>query len=145
MCAVRQGLTCRTKEESKEKTSVNKRQASGAILFGWGDSLLRDMLSAGVFDCLNGLFDDIKVSMRCCVLSVRSPLWQILQISHYAGKSAWQILEKLKDGKDEQVCELHDARAAGREVVVCYWGLQNCLQRGTYIDAVVGICSVLRG
>ena len=83
MCAVRQGLTCRTKKESKEKTlSANKRQASGAILFGWGDSLLRDILSADVFDCLNGLFDDIKVSMRCCVLSVRSPLWQILQISH---------------------------------------------------------------
>jgi hypothetical protein len=117
MYAVRQGLTCRTKKESKEQASVNKRHASGAILFGWGDSLLRDILSAGVSDCLNGLFDDIKVSMRC---SVRSPVWQILQIRHYAGKSAWQILEKLKDGKDEQVCELHDARAAGREVVVCY-------------------------
>ena len=70
---------------------------------------------------------------------------QTLQISHYAGQSAWQILDELKNGKDEQVHELHDARAAGRKVVVCYWGLQNCLQPGTYIQAVVGICSVLRG
>ena len=68
-----------------------------------------------------------------------------MQISHYAGKSAWQILEELQNGKDEQVRELHDAMAAGRKVVVCYWGHQNCLQPSTYIQAVVGICSVLRG
>ena len=33
--------------------------------------MLRDMLDAGVFDCLNGQFDDIQVSVRCCVLYVR--------------------------------------------------------------------------
>ena len=42
--------------------------------------MLRDMLSAGVIDCLAGEFHDAKVSVLCCVLSVRSPLWQILQI-----------------------------------------------------------------
>jgi len=74
MCVVWQNLDSRTKRKSPEATIANKRQASGAILFGWGDSLLRDMLNAGVFDCLNGVFQDIKVSVRCCVLSVRSPL-----------------------------------------------------------------------
>ena len=33
--------------------------------------MLRDMLNAGVFDCLNGVFDDIKVSVCCCALSMR--------------------------------------------------------------------------
>ena len=68
-----------------------------------------------------------------------------MQISHYAGKTAWEILDELQNGKDEQVRELHDAMVAGRKVVVCYWGLQNCLWPGTYIQDVVGICSVLRG
>ena len=71
MCVVWQGLDSRTKRERPEATSVDKGQANGAILFGWGDSLLRDMLNAGVFDCLNGVFDDIKVSVCCCVLSMR--------------------------------------------------------------------------
>ena len=66
-------------------------------------------------------------------------------MSHYAGESAGQILKRLENGKDEQVRKLHDARAAGRKVVVCYWGLQNCLQPGTYIQPVVKICAVLRG
>jgi hypothetical protein len=66
-------------------------------------------------------------------------------MSHYAGLSAWQILKKLENGKDEQVRKLHDAKAAGRDVVVVYWGLQNCLQQGTYIQAVVKICALLRG
>ena len=109
-CVLRQGLTCRTKKESQEATSARKQRNRGAILFGWGDSLIRDMLDAGVFDCLNSEFDDIQVSVLCCVLSVRSPLWQTLQISHYAGKSAGQILEELKTGKDEQVRKLHDTR-----------------------------------
>ena len=73
-CVLRQGLTCRTKKESQEATSARKQRNRGAILFGWGDSLLRDMLEAGVFDCLNSEFDDIQVSVPCCVLSVRSPL-----------------------------------------------------------------------
>ena len=73
-CVLRQGLTCRPNKKTQEATSARKRRDHGAILFGWGDSLLRDMLSSGVFDCLNGEFDDIKVSVRCCVLSVRSPL-----------------------------------------------------------------------
>ena len=68
---LRQGLTCRTKKGSQEATSARKQGKHGAILFGWGDSLLRDMLSAGVFDCLNSEFDDIQVSMRCYVPSVR--------------------------------------------------------------------------
>ena len=145
MCVVWQSFDCRTQRKSQEATSARNRRDHGAILFGWGDSLLRDMLDAGVFDCLNSEFDDIQVSVLCCVLSVRSPLWQTLQISHYAGKSAGQILEELKTGKDEQVRKLHDARAAKKRVVVCYWGLQNCLPPGTYIQAVVGICAVLRG
>lgn len=68
-------------------------------------------------------------------------------MSHYAGLSAWQILKTLENGKDEQVRKLHDAKAAGRDVVVVYmyWGLQNCLQQGTYIQAVVKICALLRG
>jgi len=57
-----------------------KQRNRGANLFDRGVSLLRDMLSAGVVDCLAGEFDDAKVSVLCCVLSVRSPLWQILQI-----------------------------------------------------------------
>ena len=36
------------------------------------------MLSAGVVGCLAGEFDHAKVSVLCSVLSVRSPLWQIL-------------------------------------------------------------------
>ena len=74
MCVVWQNLDSRTKRKRPEATSVDKGQASGAILFGWGDSLLRDMLNAGVFDCLNGVFQDIKVSVRCCMLSARSRL-----------------------------------------------------------------------
>ena len=74
MCVLRQGLTCRTNKKSQEATSAKKRRTRVVILFGWGDSLLRDMLSAGVFDCLDDEFDDIQVSMRCCVLFVRSPL-----------------------------------------------------------------------
>jgi len=71
MCVVWQGLDSRTKYKSQEASIADKRRNRGAILFGWGDSLLRDMLSAGVFDCLNGVFDDIKVSVRCYVPSVR--------------------------------------------------------------------------
>ena len=110
--------------------------------------MLRDMLSAGLFDCLNGEFDDIKVSVRgcvACVPSLRSPLCQTLQVSHYPGKSAWQILKILNKGEDDQVRELQEARAAKRKVVVFFWGLQNCLQKGRYIEAVVGICALLRG
>ena len=68
-----------------------------------------------------------------------------MQISHYPGKSAWQILKVLREGGDDQVRELHDAMVAGRKVVVFFWGLQNCMEKGAYIEAVVGICSVLRG
>ena len=71
MCVVWQSLDSRTKYKSQGASIADKRRNRGAILFGWGDSLLRDMLSAGVFDCLNGVFDDIKVSVRCCVPSVR--------------------------------------------------------------------------
>jgi hypothetical protein len=70
MCMVWQSLDCRTQYGSQGATSSTKRFKHGAILFGWGDSLLRDMLDAGVFDCLNGEFDDIQVSLRCCVPSV---------------------------------------------------------------------------
>ena len=70
MCVVWQSLDCRTQYESQGATSATKRRKHGAILFGWGDSLLRDMLDAGVFDCLNGEFDDIQVSLRYCVPSV---------------------------------------------------------------------------
>ena len=35
-----------------------------------GDSLLRDMLDAGVLDCLNGEFGNVQVSVRCCVLAM---------------------------------------------------------------------------
>ena len=66
-------------------------------------------------------------------------------MSHYAGLPAWQILDELKNEKDEQVRKLHDAKAAGRNVVVVYWGLRNCLQQGAYIQAVVKICALLRG
>ena len=68
MCVVWQNFDCRTKRKSQEATSARKRRDHGAILFGWGDSLLRDMLDAGVFDCLNSEFDDIQVSVLCCVL-----------------------------------------------------------------------------
>ena len=61
-CVLRQGLTCRTKKESQEATSARKQRNRGAILFGWGDSLLRDMLDAGVFDCLNSEFDVATVT-----------------------------------------------------------------------------------
>ena len=54
-------------------------------------------------------------------------------------------MDELKNGHDEQVRKLEDARTAGRKVVVFYWGLQNCMQPGSYIEAVVGICGVLRG
>ena len=74
MCVVWQSLDSRTKYKSQEASIADKRRKNGAILFGWGDSLLRDMLSSGVFDCLNDVFQDIKVSVRCCVLSVRSTL-----------------------------------------------------------------------
>ena len=72
MCVVYvwQSLDCRTQYESQGATSSIKRRERGAILFGWGDSLLRDMLDAGVFDCLNGEFGDIQVSLRPCVPSV---------------------------------------------------------------------------
>ena len=49
----------------------------------------------------------------------------------------------MRGGK--QARELHDARNAGRKVVVFYWGLQNCLQPSSYIQAVVKICAVLHG
>ena len=49
------------------------------------------------------------------------------------------------NGEGKQVRKLHDARTAGHKVVVVYWGLQNCLQQGTYIQAVVKIRAVLRG
>ena len=39
-------------------------------MFGWGDSLIRDMLDAGVFDCLNSEFDDIQVSVLSYVPSI---------------------------------------------------------------------------
>ena len=70
MCVVWQHLTYKTKRKTPQATSVEKRRKNGAILFGWGDSLLRDMLDAGVFDCLNGEFGDIEVSLRYCVPSV---------------------------------------------------------------------------
>ena len=70
MCVVWQHLTYKTKRKTPQATSVEKRRKNGAILFGWGNSLLRDMLDAGVFDCLNGEFDDIQVSLRYCVPSV---------------------------------------------------------------------------
>jgi hypothetical protein len=70
MCVVWQHLTYKTKRKTPQATSVEKRRKNGAILFGWGDSLLRDMLDAGVFDCLNGEFSDIQVSVRCCVLAM---------------------------------------------------------------------------
>ena len=54
-------------------------------------------------------------------------------------------MDELKNGHDEQVRKLEDARTAGRKVVLFYWGLQNCLQPGTYIQPVVKICAVLRG
>ena len=57
MCVVWQHLTYKTKRKTPQATSVEKRRKNGAILFGWGDSLLRDMLDAGVFDCLNGEFE----------------------------------------------------------------------------------------
>ena len=65
-----QNFDCRTQRKSQEATSARNRRDHGAILFGWGDSLLRDMLDAGVFDCLNGQFDDIQVSVLSCVPSV---------------------------------------------------------------------------
>jgi hypothetical protein len=82
MCVVWQHLTYKTKRKTPQATSAKKQRNRGAILFDRGVtvSLLRDMLSAGVVDCLAGEFDDAKVSVLCCVLSVRSPLWQILQI-----------------------------------------------------------------
>ena len=54
-------------------------------------------------------------------------------------------MKDLESGKDEQVRELQEARAAKRKVVVFFWGLQNCLQQGAYIQAVVKICALLRG
>ena len=83
--------------------------------------------------------------MLLCTLYALIFVTNALQISHYPGKSAWQILKTLRGGGDDQVCELQEARAAKRKVVVFFWGLQNCLQKGTYIEAVVVICSVLRG
>ena len=56
--------------KAKERQARKNACKHGAILFGWGDSLLRDMLDAGVFDCLNGEFGDIEVSLRYCVPSV---------------------------------------------------------------------------
>ena len=70
MCVVWQSLDSRTKYKSQEASIADKRRKNGAILFGWGDSLLRDMLDASVFDCLNGEFSDIQVSVRCCVLAM---------------------------------------------------------------------------
>ena len=64
MCVVWQSLDCRIQYESQGTTSAKNQRNDGAILFGWGDSLLRDMLDAGVFDCLNGEFGDIQVSLR---------------------------------------------------------------------------------
>ena len=54
-------------------------------------------------------------------------------------------MKELESGKDEQVRELQEARAAKRKVVVFFWGLQNCMEEAAYIEAVVGICSVLSG
>ena len=54
-------------------------------------------------------------------------------------------MDELKNGHDEQVRKLQDARTAGRKVVVFYWGLQNFMKPGSYTEAVVGICGVLRG
>ena len=71
MCVVWQHLTYKTKRKTPQATSVEKRRKNGAILFGWGDSLLRDMLDAGVFDCLNGEFGDIQVKLALlCALCV---------------------------------------------------------------------------
>ena len=71
MCVLWQNLDSRKGKVYKALMAANKRRNRGAILFGWGDSLLRDMLSAGVFDCLDSEFDDIQVSVRCYVPSVR--------------------------------------------------------------------------
>ena len=52
-------------QDKKGKPRSDKREKttqSGAILLGWGDSLLRDMLDAGVFDCLNSEFDVATVT-----------------------------------------------------------------------------------
>ena len=54
-------------------------------------------------------------------------------------------MKTLRGGGDDQVRELQEARAAKRKVVVFFWGLQNCMEEAAYIEAVVGICSVLRG
>jgi hypothetical protein len=80
-----------------------------------------------------------------CTLYALIFVTNALQISHYPGKSAWQILKTLRGGGDDQVRELQEARAAKRKVVVFFWGLQNCMEEAAYIEAVVGICSVLRG
>ena len=83
--------------------------------------------------------------MLLCTLYALIFVTNALQISHYPGKSAWQILKTLRGGGDDQVRELQEARAAKRKVVVLFWGLQNCMEEAAYIEAVVGICSVLRG
>jgi len=80
-----------------------------------------------------------------CTLYALIFVTNALQISHYPGNSAWQILKALREGGDDQVRELQEARAAKRKVVVLFWGLQNCMEEAAYIEAVVGICSVLRG
>ena len=70
MCVVWQNLDSRKGKVYKALMAANKQRNRGAILFGWGDSLLRAMLDAGVFDCLNSEFDDIQVSVLSCVPSV---------------------------------------------------------------------------
>ena len=67
MCVVWQHLTYKTKRKTPQATSAKKQRNRGAILFDRGVSLLRDMLSAGVVDCLAGEFDDAKVSV--CALT----------------------------------------------------------------------------
>ena len=110
MCVVWQNLHCRTQYGSHGPTSATKRRKYGATLFGWGDSLLRDMLDAGVLDCLYGEFDDIQVSVRGCVPS----MWLTFVTNSADESLRWQIGVANLEGIGEQKGRA-SAQASGRE------------------------------
>ena len=145
-CVLRQGLTCRTKKESQEATSARKQRNRGAILFGWGDSLIRDMLDAGVFDCLNSEFDDIQVSVLSCVPS----MWLTFVTNSADESLRWRIgganLEEIGERKGRasaQASRREGCRSQGGGLLLGPPELPAA--RHLYIQAVVGICYVLRG
>ena len=131
--------------KAKERRVQQKTLQTWAILFGWGDSLLRDMLDAGVLDCHNGEFGDTQASLHYYVhsawlafvtFSVDQPLRGPISVS-ILGQT-----EARKGRASAQALRREGRRPRGSGLLS---GLQNCLQQGVCIQAGVKICALMHG